>query len=360
VIYDAAIVGGGLVGAACADALAGEGLRVCVLDRGPLGREASWAAAGILHPIHPWQYPAVLHPLLRRSPALHAACAADLYERTGIDVEFERSGMVVVEEDLEPLARWCAPEIRFERVDAGAVEPTLRPGKAALLLPEAAHVRNHRLVRAFLEGARRRGADLRPFSPVWSIGRGHIVVPDGRIVVSAVVLCAGAWSAQLCGDLAIEPVRGQMLLYGPESGVPLRHMVIFEGGAYAVPRRDGRILFGSTIERVGFDPKPTKTACKRLIEQAEALLGLAEKHLEAAWAGLRPATSDGLPYIGIAGNRGDLVLACGHYRNGVLLAPSTAKGVTDLVIGREPDADFSDLIVKVSECRSRSANSKGV
>ena len=103
--YDVAVIGSGLIGAACADALAGEGRSVCLIDAGAPGREASWAGAGLLHPIHPWHYPAALHPLLRAAPAEHERCAADLLDRTGIDVELERSGFVVMDAELDRLER---------------------------------------------------------------------------------------------------------------------------------------------------------------------------------------------------------------------------------------------------------------
>lgn len=343
--YDVAIIGGGLIGAACADALAGEGLTVCVLERQEFAREASWAGAGILHPIHPTSYPEALHPLLRAAPALHPPCAADLLERTGIDVECERSGLLVMD-DLDLLAEWCGPDVPWERVSAVEDEPAIREGCDALLLPDACHVRNHRLARAFLEGARRRGAVLLPFSPVRALRPGVVETPTETIAAGLTVLCAGAWAPQLRPGLEMEPVRGQILLYGPESGVRLRRMVVFPDGAYAVPRRDGRILFGSTLERVGFDALPTKTACERLSERAEALLGLSHRHLQAIWAGLRPATRGSLPLIGKDPQRSDLILACGHYRNGILLAPLTARLVVDLAANVDPFLDLSALAVQ--------------
>ena len=339
--YDAAVIGGGLIGAACADALAGRGLKVCVLDRQEFVKEASWAGAGILHPIHPWNYPAPLHPLLRAAPALHGPCAADLFERTGIDVEHERSGLVVIDEHLERLAEWCGPQVPWERVEAVDDEPAVRKGGDALLLPAACHVRNHRLARAFLEGARRRGAELLPFSEARALRRGAIETSERTIEAGLTVLCAGAWAPRLRAGLAVEPVRGQILLYAPSSGVRLRRMVVFPQGEYAVPRRDGRILFGSTLERVGFDPRPTKSACLSLSTRAEELLGLSPGHLEAVWAGLRPATSAKVPYIGRDPERDDLILACGHYRNGILLAPVTAQIVADLATDRKPDFDLA-------------------
>ena len=336
--YDVAVVGGGLIGAACADALAGEGLSVCLLDAGAPGREASWAGAGLLHPIHPWHYPEALHPLLRAAPAEHERCAADLLARTGIDVELERSGFVVMDPELDRLEAWCGPESAL-RVEAAAEEPRIRHSGPALLVPGACHVRNHRLNRAFLEGARRRGAVVFERTPVTGLLPGAVETEKGRIEASWTVLAAGAWAGRLLPELSVEPIRGQILLYQDQGS--MRRVVVFPDGEYAVPRRDGLILFGSTLEKAGFAPLPTREGVVGLQERARELLGLDPADLRAAWAGLRPGTSHLLPYMETHPERSDLILACGHYRNGILLAPLTDRVVADLVAGRHPGFDLA-------------------
>ena len=327
-MYDAVVVGGGLIGAACADALAGEGARVALFESGPFAREASWAGAGILHPIHPWNYPEPLHPLLRAAPAEHERCAADLRARVGIDVELERSGLVLMGDQVDRLADWCGAAIPHERVVDG------------LLLPAACHVRNHRLAHALLEGARRRGADLFEHTPVTALREEAVDTPRGRIAARHIVLCAGAWSARLQPSLQVEPVRGQILLYrGAPGAVP--HMIVFPQGEYVVPRRDGKLLFGSTLEHVGFDARPTRDAYVRLAERARELVGLAPDDILAAWAGLRPASPSLLPYLGRDPNRSDVIYACGHYRNGILLAPLTGRIVADVVARRASGWDLA-------------------
>jgi len=338
--FDAVVVGGGLIGAACADALAGEGRSVCLLDAGPFVREASWAGAGLLHPIHPWNYGEALHPLLRMAPALHQECARDLLDRTGIDVELERSGILVMGGELDRLAEWCGDSIPHERVDAARDEPAIRISGDALLIPEACHVRNQRLNRAFLEGARRRGATLLERTPVTSLEERGVRTAEGMVRADLTVLAAGAWAARLLPELSVEPVRGQILLYRAEPGHP-RRVLIFPEGEYAVPRRDGLVLFGSTLEKAGFDARPRPSAVERLQEGALALLGLGPERLVAAWAGLRPGTASGLPYLGWHPRRPGLMLACGHYRNGILLAPLTGRIVADLASGRESGVDLA-------------------
>jgi len=335
--YDVAIVGGGLVGAACADALAGEGMRVCLLESGPFAREASWAGAGILHPIHPWTYPEPLQPLLRAGAAEYERCVPPLIERTGIDPELERSGLLLMEDDADRLCAWLGDTVPWRRVRAREADPALQHDGDAVLLPDACHVRSHLLVRAYLASARARGADLFAFRPATEIREGVVGTPRGPIEAERTVLCAGAWSARLRDGLAIEPVRGQILLYRGRA----RHMVILPDGHYAVPRRDGRLLFGSTLERAGFDGRPTNEAHTRLADAARRALGLGADDLLAAWAGLRPGTASMLPYLGVDPERPGLVHASGHFRNGILLAPLTARIVRDLVLGRDPGFDLA-------------------
>jgi len=330
--FDVVIVGGGIIGAACADRLAGEGHKVCLIEAREFLREASWAAPGVLHPIHPFSYPAPLHPLLRAAPAMFPPLAADLLQRTGIDVGLETPGLVVLGDQVEALARWCGEAIPHQHVRSSALIDCPADEGPALFLPEARTLRPARLGHALLEGARRRGAELRSHTPAIEVEAGQVRVPGGIIEADTVVMAAGAWSGGLCRAAPTEPVRGQMLLY--DGGLP--HMVIFSDRTYVTPRRDGRVLFGSTVERAGFDGRPTEQVVARLQERAETLLGLHPSALLGAWAGLRPGTPSGLPHIGRDDRHPGLIHAMGHYRTGVILAPLTAEIVADLVAGRAP------------------------
>jgi len=328
--FDVAIVGGGLIGAACADYLAGDGHRVCLLEAGFPAREASWAGAGILHPIAPWQYPDALHPLLEAAPAEHERCARDLLARTGIDVELEQTGLAVVPADSGEGERWVAWSGEKKSrifVDLQEVEPRARRPARCLFFPEARHVRSHLLTRALLKGAEDRGAEIHGFRRVTRIGAGRLETTRGPVEAERVLLCAGAWSRQLAPALDVEPVRGQILLYERK----IDRMVVFADGTYAVPRRDGRTLFGSTLERAGFDSRPTEEACRELGKRAADLLGFREADLRAAWAGLRPATEPRIPWLGPLPGRPDVLVATGHYRNGILLGPLTGRIFADLL-----------------------------
>ncbi|MHC4952652.1 MAG: NAD(P)/FAD-dependent oxidoreductase [Planctomycetota bacterium] len=330
--YDVIIVGGGIVGAACADRLAGEGRRVCLLEARSFMREASWAAPGILHPVHPMAYPESLHPLLRAGPAEFPPLAEDLARRTGIDIGLEMPGIVVMGDQVEDLAEWCGGTIPHEFVDAQEFLGCPGEKGRAVYLAEVLSLRPARLGRALLEGARGRGAELRDHSPVLAVEPGRVRLKDEVLEAESVVLAAGAWSGGLRPEAPTEPVRGQILLYRGH----FPHMAIFSDRTYAAPRPDGLVLFGSTVERVGFEGLPTREAVERLDRRAQELIGVRPDDLLAAWAGFRPGTPSGLPYIGRASGEAGLIYATGHYRTGIILAPLTARIVADLVAGREP------------------------
>ncbi|MGQ0612849.1 MAG: NAD(P)/FAD-dependent oxidoreductase [Planctomycetaceae bacterium] len=329
--FDAAVVGGGLIGAACAYRLAREGLSVALFEARAFAREASWAGAGLLAPIHPWRYPAPLQPLLRAAAPLHAPLAAELLERTGIDVELRECGMVVMDREMERLEAWLGPGCS-RRVQASAEESRVRVPGEGLLLPQVAVVKSHRLARALIRATLGLGGSLFERTPVTRLLRGGLETGAGPVSCGIAILCMGCWSGRLLEGAQVEPVRGQILLYRGEG----RRVVIFPEGEYVVPRSGGFLLFGSTLERAGFDARPTQGACSRLEVRAHELLGLDPSALVAAWAGLRPATPSMLPYLGRVGGRADLIAAFGHYRNGILLAPLTGGIVADLVMGRDP------------------------
>jgi len=330
--YDVAIVGGGVIGTACADALAAEGLSVCLLDRGPIARESSWAGAGLLFPLRPWQYPPELQRLLRASLSDFATLAPRLLERTGISIGWRRTGLVVTGSEIERLAEWCR-DLPHLRGSAREFDPCIREELPALLLPAAEQITTPLAVRAFAASARSRGARILEWRAARAIGPSCVRTDEGDIRARFVVLAAGAWSSALLPEVAVEPVRGQILLYRAKA----RRMIVFPEGDYVVPRSRGLALFGSTLERVGDRPLPTREAYARLAERAEKLAGLRPDRMLAAWAGLRPATGDLLPIVNRDPDRPWLVRACGHFRYGILLAPRTARTVVDLILERTPE-----------------------
>lgn len=350
---DAIVVGAGIVGCAVAWELAKEGRRVVVFDKGPVGAAASWAAAGLLTPIHLAHYPPALAALCVESEKLYEPWIRSL---GAPEVEYRASGLILMvfddqdERDASALEAWKrergAPAERLDRDALKKLEPLSSPdARAALHLPDVAQVRNHRLTRALAEAVRKLGGEIRTDTEV----TGFLKVPGringvrtvkGDLFAAETIIAAGAWSGELDVDVSVRPVRGQMvLLEGPPDALA---RALLARDAYLIPRADGRVLLGSTLEEAGFDATTTADGIGYLLEQGRRLApGIGKFAVAATWAGLRPATPDRLPYLGRPAGIEGLILATGHFRNGILLAPVTAKIVSDLVARRDPRLDLS-------------------
>lgn len=345
---DCLIVGGGLIGMLTARELAQAGLGVCVVERGETGRESSWAGGGILSPLCPWAMPDAVTRLAEWSQREYPGLADALAAETGIDPEWTRSGLLMLDAgDTERAVRWSNENgVTLRAIDGHAsvmaIEPGCRTTETALWLPEVAQIRNPRLARALARSLELRGVVIRTGTEVRAI-----VARDGRvrgvetgagfIAADRVVIAGGAWSAGLLAPLGvhvdIRPVRGQMLLYRTAPGVLTR--IVIGDGHYLIPRRDGHILAGSTLEETGFDKSTTEEARAGLACFTEDLVpALAGAEIVRHWAGLRPGSPSGIPYIGEAPGIDGLYVNAGHYRNGVLLAPASARLLADLVLGR--------------------------
>lgn len=350
----ALIAGGGLIGLLTARALRARGLAVTVVDRGAAGREASWAGGGILTPLYPWRFPDAVTALSLRSQAAWPDLAAGLHERSGIDPEYRRDGMIAVDgDDPEEVAAWAARHgvrvLAAARATVAAWEPgVVLPAGDPWLLPDVASVRNPRLLRALAAAVVQEGVVLRE-----GLAAERIVVAGGRAVgvetaagrleADTVIVCAGAWSAQLLDGLGapppgIRPVRGQMIALAARPG-RLGH-VILAGGNYLIPRNDGTIVVGSTLEETGFAHAPTDAARAALLEFATGVMPeLASAALVGHWSGLRPGSDDGVPTIdahpGVAG----LWINAGHFRNGIVTAPASAELAAALIAVEEPPLD---------------------
>jgi glycine oxidase len=297
---------------------------------------------------------------------LFAGFVGGLAEHTGIDAEYEQGGMLYPEgvgfssgQIGEHSERRRALGFAIEHLDRAALDE-LQPGlgpevTGAAWQGRSARVRPPRLLAALRRRLEQVGVEVVSECPVTALARTGERVTGVRLYTGQlmdadlVVLAAGAWSgliAKTIGlDVDVRPVRGQMLLLRGAPGT--LGPTINDGDCYLVPRRDGRILVGSTMEEAGFDAVTTADALARLRRMAIRLLpACAEMQVELDWAGLRPGTPDRLPYIGTVPEVPGLVLATGHYRNGILLAPITARLVADLVAGRAPSVDLSSYRVR--------------
>ncbi len=351
---DFIIVGGGLIGLLVARELSEAGATVAVVERGEPGKEASWAGGGILSPLYPWRYPDPVNALARWSQAYFPELAATLAAETGIDPEWTPSGLLMLDSGEHAAAqawaeRWGA---RFEQVSSDALielEPALTPPAGpALWWPELAQVRNPRLLQALVHGLMlNKRVTLHSGLAVTSLlDEGDVVrgvrTAERVMRADAVVVAAGAWSAVLLGPVVggwdVAPVRGQMLLFKTPPAW-IRHIVLADGH-YLVPRRDGRVLAGSTLEYVGFDKSTTPAAYRDLHAAALRMVPeLAACPVERHWAGLRPGSPEGVPMIGAHPARRGLYVNAGHFRNGVVTGPASARLLADLLLGRPAVVD---------------------
>jgi glycine oxidase len=360
------IIGGGVIGLSLAYELARRRWQVRLLDRGRLGREASWAGAGILPPANA---ATALHPLekLRAlSNDLHAEWSQRLLSETGIDNGFRRcGGLYLARSNGEAAALAAMHEtLQEERIAcrrlSAAELMTLEPGlerlassgelRAAYELPDECQLRNPRHLQALAAACAKLGVEIHEQCEVNDVGQSNAL--SGRSMApsdaDAVVLTAGPWTQQLLAresvSTGIFPVRGQMVLFHCER--PPFRRVLNEGPRYLVPRDDGYVLAGSTEEEAGFDKSTTTEAIAELTQFAVNLVpALSKAVIEQTWAGLRPASFDGFPYIGRVPGLENVFTAAGHFRSGLQLSPGTAVVLADVLEGRTPAIDLTPFRV---------------
>nr|WP_026088701.1 glycine oxidase ThiO [Pseudomonas chengduensis] len=351
---DFLIVGGGAIGMLSTLSLARSGASVQLLEAGSTGQESSWAGGGIVSPLYPWRYSAAVTALARWSQDFYPRLGEQLLAATGIDPEVHVTGLywLDLDDEAEALA-WAAREGRallpVDIAEAYQQVPVLGGGfQRAIHMPGVANVRNPRLVKALRAAlAAMPNVELREHCPVTGFIQENgqirgVTTAGGEIRAERVVLAAGAWSGELLKtlglELPVEPVKGQMILYKcAEDFLP---SMVLAKGRYAIPRRDGHILIGSTLEYAGFDKTPTDNALESLKASAEELLpALKGADVVGHWAGLRPGSPEGIPFIGELPEHPGLWLNCGHFRNGLVLAPASCLLLADLMLGREPIID---------------------
>lgn len=357
---DVVVIGGGIIGCACAWRLAARDLDVVVLERDAPGTEATWAAGGMLSPLAEAEQPGPFLDLAMESFVLYDAFVAAVEDEAGMTVDYRTDGklQLALDDDsyarLEARQRWQADAgFRVDLVDgdeARRIEPALGPHvMAALVLHRDHHVDNRLLGRAVwlaAQGAGARfvlGADVSAITSEGGRATGVVLGDGRRVSAPAVLLAAGAWSGEIQGlprALPVSPVRGQMIAL--ETSPPLIRHVLGSERCYVVPRSSGRIVVGSTSEHAGFRQEVTAIAVRGLIDAVLAVLPeLASAPLVETWAGFRPATPDDLPVMGPDPEIQGLHYATGHYRNGILLAPITAELASASVLGEPPTLDLS-------------------
>lgn len=368
------VIGGGVVGLSLAYELSRSGWIVRVLERGLVGREASWAGAGILPPANSASAIHSLEQLRGLSYRLHAEWAERLRQETGLDTGFRRCGgiylartagewasllgfaslmdeeeVVVERPSLTELAR-IEPELAFDcpasQGQGGAVR--VHSIRGALLLPGECQLRNPWHLQALAAACRLHGVEFMEQVAIerW-ITTGdrlkELETNRGKFSADAYCVTAGAWTGQLLESLGhslgIVPIRGQMVLFKTERS-PVRR-IINEGPRYLVPREDGYLLAGSTEEEAGFDKRTTSAAIADLVHFArETVPALHDARIEQTWAGLRPGVYDGMPYMDQWPGLANLFVAAGHFRSGLYLSPGTAVAMAALMAGEKPGIDL--------------------
>jgi glycine oxidase len=351
---DVIVIGGGVIGCTIAWKLAQRGLRVTVLERGRIGCEASRAAAGMLSPQGENQTPGPFFDLCLRSRSMYRQFAEELTDASAVDVEYKDEGtlFVVLEgENEEEKTRWTSWQIEaglsLEHLTANDVrksEPAVTESATAIFLPDEHQVENRRLMDALEVAMKRAGVQVIEGTNVMALTteRGRITgVASGRerFEAGAVIVAAGTWSSRLLEPLGLNikliPARGQMIAVKGAT-CPITR-VLHSGKVYLVPRRDGRILIGATVEYAGFRNAVTIAGISYLLSAATELVpSLKDCEVVESWSGLRPDTVDHLPILG-ASSLENLFLATGHFRNGILLAPLTAALIANTVVsGHQP------------------------
>ncbi|HJQ24132.1 MAG TPA: glycine oxidase ThiO [Blastocatellia bacterium] len=346
---DVIIVGGGVIGGSIALRLAREGLKVTLIERGRVGCEASRAAAGMLSPQAEASEPGPFLDLCLRSRALYPEFARLLEDLSGVDIEYRDEGTLCVAlagEDPNQIARWAAwqksvalPLEELLAADIAVLEPAVTKQAArAVFVPGDHQVENRRLMDALDSAIRRAGVEVIEGAEVHRLiverdRATGVVCGHAPISAGAVIVAAGSWSSRLLDPVGLRvrvvPARGQMLAV--RGATTMRH-VLHSSRVYLVPRRDGRIVVGATVEYVGFNKAVTAGGIRGLLDAAiEMVPSLNDAEIIETWAGFRPDTEDHLPVIGPCAVAG-LFLATGHFRNGILLAPVTAELVARCVV----------------------------
>jgi glycine oxidase len=345
---DALVIGAGVNGLFSALLLARQGLTVSLVDRGGVALESTWAGAGILSPLLPWDYGHEVNALSERARALWPGWVEQLAQVSLTDPEFRVCGMLALGvDDRADAIEWCRSHgWHAESLPVSPLEGH-GGGKDALWLPDVAQVRNPRLAKALTEACIHEGVHILTDTPVKALDIADgavrsVMTSTGELSAKAYVITSGAWSQGLLGEWAggtdIHPVRGQILLFKGPPGL-LSH-IIYEAGHYLVPRQDGLILAGSTLELADFEKTVTQTARDELMDfSLTCVPELNAAELVQHWSGIRPGSPGNIPTISAHPDIGNLYLNSGHFRYGVTMAPASAELLSDIMLGHTPCID---------------------
>jgi glycine oxidase len=341
---DVVVVGAGIIGCAVAREIARRGATTIVLDARSVGAGATQASAGVLAPYIEAPSDGALHGLTVQSLALYDDFISSIGRESSLSIEYRRCGTLEVAhgpetaERLTTLGAWMrSKNVDARWIDASAVsrmEPVLAATCGGLLVPSHGYVNASQLTNALADAAHRHGAEVHAGCRVDSMethgDRVTVAAGSAKYRARTVVIAAGSWSSEIARETTVAPVRGQLVRVRWE-GPPIQR-IIWSEQCYLVPWLDGTLLIGATVEQVGFDERATAGGVRTLLDAASAVLpGINDATFVDVRVGLRPATPSGLPIIRRSEQHPAIVYATGHFRNGILLAPLTAKLVADLL-----------------------------
>lgn len=343
------VIGAGVIGLMTAWMLNRRGWRVTVYDQARAFSGSSWAGGGLISPVPPWGYPVPVRRLVSHSLQLYPSLLQELHQISGVDAEYIHDGLLYFGPFDEASEPWRSEHA--DQVEVGRLSDWLdgAPDTPAWYFRNVAQVRNPRLGQALLQACCDRGIEIIEHAPVQRLNlkggevAGLELASGEQHAAGQVVLAAGAWSDLILNNtglpgLGVKPLRGQMLLWKGAPGL-LPH-VVTGNGRYLIPRKDGHILGGSTVEDVGFDTGCTDDAQDRIQAACHAMFPpLAELPLIQRWSGLRPAIDREVPVIGAFPQITGLWINTGHFRNGLGMAPASAQLLSDLMNGRQPALD---------------------
>lgn len=328
-----AVIGGGIVGCVTSFFLIEKGYEVTLVDQNVIGQEASWAGAGILSPLLPWNYKDSVNKLCFGSADFYQQLSEILKKDTGIDPEWIKSGMLIYDiHEKNHAINWCQKNhIEIQEVQTEEM--------SCLLLPNVAQIRNPRLLKALKKYLIKKNVVIIEHQKVSSISNSnnfmHSLQTESGVNLEAdfYVIASGAWSSYVLNEVEmpkIKPIRGQLIQY-PVIKEKLPY-ILYKDDFYLVQRQDGVVLAGSTKEDVGFDKGVTEEARHSLQMKAESLLpALKNYNIENQWSGLRPGSQDNVPMIEKHHKYNNVYLNVGHYRYGLTMAPKAASIISDLI-----------------------------
>jgi glycine oxidase len=348
---DITLIGGGVIGLLTAREFCLAGATVMIIEKNLLGQEASWAGGGILLPLYPWRQADAITRLVIQSLKLYPELTSQLAAETGIDPEWTPCGLLITKNpDITEAINWCRlNNIAFQKAGADFFKMLNTNPDNPLWLPEIAQARNPRLVKSLKQDLINKGVIIQEQCELKTLTMDKnrisaIHTTTGNFTVNQLIISAGAWTGKLFRELfpvlggeapKIIPVKGQMLLFAAIPEI-LPYMVLDED-QYLIPRRDGKILAGSTVELNDFNKSTSTEIRDRLADFALNLMpSLKHFPLIQHWAGLRPGTEHGVPYIDKHPEIINLGINAGHFRNGLAMGPASARLMVDLVLNRPP------------------------